>query len=46
MQAKQENFHPDERYYKCETLGFEDEQMEADVPFTQLDNQCSFEMKP
>ena len=42
MQAKRETFHPDERYYKCETLGFEDEQMEADVPFAQIYQQNSF----
>ena len=44
MQAKQDAFHPTESYYKCETLGFEDEQMEADVPFA-LDNEYSFGMQ-
>ena len=39
MQAKHDSIHPDEMYYKMETLGFDtcgDEQMEADVPFAQM----------
>ena len=45
MQAKHDAFHPDEMYYKMETLGFDendDEHMEADVPFAQMQNEYSF----